>query len=104
MSERNTNPFSVRGVLALVVFGAAVFVALLWMIGAGMTAPSGNNGGAHAAGKGLTGYAALVKLLEQRGHKVSLSRSEATLDDPGLLILTPPADAKGADIAKIVNR
>jgi hypothetical protein len=45
MSERNTNPFSVRGVLALVVFGAAVFVALLWMIGAGMTAPSGNNGG-----------------------------------------------------------
>jgi hypothetical protein len=104
MTERTTNPFSVRGVLALVVFGAAVFVALLWMIGAGMTAPSGNNGGAHAAGKGLTGYAALVKLLEQRGYQVSLSRSEATLDDPGLLVLTPPQDAKGADIEKIVTK
>lgn len=109
MSERasisiSANPFSVRGVLALVLFGAAVFVALLWMIGAGMTAPSGNNGGAHAAGKGLTGYAGLVQLLERRGYKVSLSRSEATLDDPGLLVLTPPQDAKGADIDKIVAK
>lgn len=104
MSERAANPFSARGVLALVLFGAAVFVALLWMIGAGMTAPSGNNGGAHAAGKGLAGYAALAKLLERRGYEVSLSRSEASLDDPGLLVLTPPADAKGADIDKIVAK
>ena len=104
MSERAASPFSVRGVLALVVFGAVVFVALLWMIGAGMTAPSGNNGGAHAAGKGLTGYAALVQLLDRRGYKVVLSRSEATLDDPGLLILTPPQDAKGNEIERIVAK
>lgn len=100
----NRNPFSVRGVLAMVLFGAAVFVGLLWMIGSGMTAPSGNNGGAHAAGKGLNGYAALVQLLDKRGFETSLSRSAGTLDDPGLLVLTPPHNAKGAEIQAIVSK
>lgn len=100
----NANPFSARGVLAMVLLGAAIFVALLWMIGAGLTAPSGNNGGAHAAGKGLNGYAALVQLLDKRGFTTSLSRSAATLDDPGLLILTPPHNAKGAEIEAIVSK
>jgi hypothetical protein len=98
------NPFSVRSVLVMVLFGAVVFVALLWMIGSGMTSPSGNNGGAHAASKGLNGYAAVVQLLEKRGYKTSLSRSAATLDDPGLLILTPPHNAKGAEIERIVSK
>lgn len=100
----NANPFSARSVLVLVLLGAAIFVGLLWMIGSGMTAPSGNNGGGHAAGKGLNGYAALVQLLDKRGFKTSLSRSAATLDDPGLLILTPPHNAKGAEIAAIVSK
>lgn len=100
----NASPFSLRGVLALVLFGAVVFVALLWMIGAELTAPSGNNGGGHAAAKGLNGYAALVQFAEQRGYAVSLSRSEATLDDPGLLILTPPQNAKGMEIERIVAK
>jgi hypothetical protein len=98
------NPFSARSVLALVLFGAVVFVALLWMIGSGMTSPSGNNGGAHAAGKGLNGYAAVVQLLDKRGYQTSLSRSAATLDDPGLLVLTPPLGAKGAEIEAIVSK
>jgi hypothetical protein len=103
MSQRAGNPFSLPGMLALVLFGAVVFVGLLWMIGSGMTAPSGNNGGAHAAGKGLNGYAAVVQLLEKRGYQTSLSRSEATLDDPGLLVLTPPRNTKGAEIERIVS-
>lgn len=98
------NPFSVRSVLALVVLGAALFVGLLWMIGAGLTAPAGNNGGAHAAGKGLNGYAALVQLLDKRGFQTSLSRSPATLDDPGLLILTPQHFTKGTEIEAIVAK
>jgi hypothetical protein len=98
------HPFSVRGVLAMVLFGAVVFVALLWMIGSGMTSPSGNNGGAHAAGKGLNGYAALVQLLDKRGYRTSLSRSKATLDDRGLLVLTPPHNIKGAEIEEIVAK
>ena len=103
MTRENSNPFSVGGVLALVLFGAVVFVALLWMIGSGLTG-STNNGGSHAGGKGLTGYAALVKLLDQRGYQTSLARGEASLDDPGLLVLTPPQNAKGAELEKIVAK
>lgn len=103
MSERNSSPFSVGGVLGLVLFGAVVFVALLWMIGSGLTG-STNNGGGHAGGKGLNGYAALVKLLEKQGFETSLARGEASLDDPGLLILTPPQNAKGEEIEKIVAK
>lgn len=96
------NPFSLRTVLALVLFGAAAFIALLWMMGMG--ASPANNGGSHGGGKGLNGYAAFAQLLDKRGYKVSLSRSAATLDDPGLLVLTPPQNAKGAEIEKIVAR
>ena len=46
-----------RMALALVVGGIAVFVLVLWMIGAGMSDHKTNNGQAHAGGKGLTGYA-----------------------------------------------
>src|SRR5690606_22471819 len=63
-SEAGDNPFSPRAALALVLFGAAVFVALLWMIGAGLATGSTNDGGSHAGGKGLTGYAGLAALLE----------------------------------------
>lgn len=100
----SSGPFSVRGVLVMVLFGAGVFVALLWMIGSGMTSPSGNNGGGHAAGKGLNGYAALVELLGKRGYQTALGRSAARLDDRGLLVLTPPHDAKGAELAEILAK
>lgn len=104
MSRPAASPFSIRTVLALVLFGAAVFVALLWMIGSGLASGPANNGGSHAGGKGLNGYAALAQLLGKRGYAVSLSRNPATLDDPGLLILTPPQNAKGADIEEIVAK
>ncbi|HEY0960543.1 MAG TPA: DUF4350 domain-containing protein [Novosphingobium sp.] len=104
MSEAGGNPFSTRAALALVLSGAIVFVALLWMIGAGMTGGSTNDGGAHAGGKGLNGYAALAGYLEKRGYTVRRSRSEATLADPGLLVLTPPQNAKGEELDKIVAK
>lgn len=103
MNERTASPFSVGAALGLVLFGAVVFVALLYMIGTG-TAGATNNGGAHAGGKGLNGYAAFADLLGRRGYTVSLGRTEARLDDPGLLILTPPANAKGEEIEKIVAK
>ncbi|MDR2856569.1 MAG: DUF4350 domain-containing protein [Novosphingobium sp.] len=98
------NPFSPRAVLALVLFGAAVFIALLWMIGSGMTGESTNNGGAHAGGKGLNGYAALANMLERRGHVVRRTRSERAFDEAGLLVLTPPHYATGEEIGKIIAR
>jgi hypothetical protein len=98
------NPFTARTALALVLFGCFVFVALLWMIGNGMADGEANDGGAHAEGRGLNGYAALSAYLDQRGFEVRHSRSEAGFGRGGLLVLTPPPFAKGRDIEKAVAR
>ena len=105
MSDQGgATPFNPRAVLALVLLGSALFIALLYMIGSGMDSGSTNDGGGHAGGKGLNGYAALADLLERRGYTVRRTRSKARLDDPGLLVLTPPlygdADKLGEILAK----
>ena len=102
--SRASSPFSPRAVLGLVLLGAALFVALLYMIGAGMVHGTRNDGGAHGASKGLTGYAALAALLEKQGWEVRTAQTEAELAQPGLVVLTPPANASGADLAKLVAK
>jgi hypothetical protein len=102
MSQAGANPFAPRAVLALVAGGAVVFLLLLWAIGSGMTGGTTNNGGGHAGGTGLNGFAAFSRLLERRGIEVVRARSPALLDDEGLLVLTPPADAKGEELQRIV--
>ncbi len=96
--------FGKRGVLALVGFGTIAFIAFLYLVGAGQLGGSGNNGQAHAASKGLTGFAALVRLAEASGHDVSLSRSEGSLDEPGLLVLTPPPMIDEGQLGKLIER
>lgn len=103
MNAAAASPFSPRAVLALVLLGGLVFVALLYMIGAGMTSASVNDGGGHAGGKGLNGYAAVAALLENRGFAVRRSQDEGALDDPGLLVLTPPQWADGAELERILT-
>ncbi|WP_230206611.1 DUF4350 domain-containing protein [Novosphingobium sp. Gsoil 351] len=76
-------------------------MTLLYAIGAGLTG-GGNDGGAHALSKGLTGYAGLAELARETGLNVATVRSVARLDDPGLLVLTPPAGADGKEIEGIV--
>ena len=98
-----SGPFSPRAALGLVLFGGIAFVMLLYLIGSGATGGSANDGGGHAGGKGLNGYAAFAGFIERRGYAVRRLRDETTLDDPGLLVLTPPAHADGADIATIVT-
>jgi hypothetical protein len=102
MSESAANPFAPRTVLLLVGLGALLFLALLWALGAGMTGGSTNNGGGHAGGTGLNGFAAFSRLIERRGVEVVRARSPALLDDPGLLVLTPPQQADGAELQRIV--
>ena len=104
MSGQGGNPFSLRAALLLVLGGAALFVALLAMIGAGLGAPSANDGGGHGAGKGLNGFAGLARLIEANGGAVRLSRTEKAAGEAGLLVLTPPAHAEGGDIARIVEQ
>lgn len=98
----DSNPFNPRVVLAMVVFGALVFVALLWMIGSGMASGSTNRGSGHAGSMGLNGYAALADFAGRRGIPVRKVRSKASLDDEGLLVLTPPHFADGEDIGQII--
>ncbi|WP_404479265.1 DUF4350 domain-containing protein [Novosphingobium sp. BL-52-GroH] len=98
------NPFSRWAVVAIVVLGGLLFVALLWMIATGTGMGSANDGKAHVEGKGLNGYAAFAGYLERRGYAVSSVRNEGALDRPGLLVLTPPAYADGEEIQKIVAR
>jgi hypothetical protein len=97
------SPFTPRAVLALVLGGGLLFVALLWLIGAGLGSGQINDGSAHAGSKGLTGYAAMADFLERRGKAVSMVRTRRGLEKGELLILTPPADAKGAELAKLVE-
>lgn len=96
------NPFSRWAVLAIVLLGSALFVALLWMIATGTGMGDANDGEAHAEGKGLNGYAAFATYLERRGFEVGRVRNEGALDREGLLVLTPPAYADGKEIEKIV--
>lgn len=86
--------FSRRAALALVAAGAISFLVLLYAVSRGLGG-EGNNGGPHALSNGLTGYSALAGLLEKRGISVVRSRDPARLDDPGLLVLTPPQEADG---------
>ena len=96
------SPFSPLSALALVLAGGALLVAMLWMIGAGVAAGDINDGGAHGGGRGLNGYGALYRLLEATGHDTDYARDDNGLRRPGLLILTPPHEAQGADISRIV--
>lgn len=97
-------PFSTRAGLALVTVGAALFLALLWMIGTGWGFDGSNDGGSHAGGKGLNGFAGLVRLAAADGWETTLARDDAALNQPGLLVLTPAANAPGKEVARIVSR
>lgn len=103
MSARAGNPFSQRAVLGIVLFGAIAFLLTLYFIGMDEMGNDPNDSGGHASAKGLNGYAALVQLMERRGHTVTVSRKEGDLGNEGLVILTPPHGAKGEDLARIAN-
>ena len=81
--------FSRGGVLALVVGGFALFLAALYLIGAGEDfGGTRGQGQAHAASNGLNGYAGLVRLLEAANYDVARSRSPQGLETSGLLVLS----------------
>ncbi len=102
-AARARSPFDPRVVLGLLLVGALAFIAALYFIGMGDMGSDRNDGGAHAASSGLTGYAALGKLLEQRGDEVSQVRNPAGLEERALLVLTPPAYADAEEIREIIS-
>lgn len=103
MATKNTQPFDPRALLALIIFGALVFLAMLYFIGAGETDSGTNDGGAHASGKGLNGYAALARTLEERGLDVDIARNESAYRTENLLILTPTAFSDAEELTDIIE-
>lgn len=104
MSGPAPSPFSPRAVLAMLVVGALAFLLTLYFIGAGEVSSDRNSDGGHAGGKGLNGYAALVRLLESGGREVEVSRNEGRLGARSVLVLTPPHRADGKELAELVAR
>jgi hypothetical protein len=102
MSGARGSPFSPRVALALVLAGALGFIGLLWAIGSGMADPDPQPSGAHVAGKGLVGYAALADYLKARDYEVSQTQTHAPHRRGGLLVLTPLHETKPDEIAKVV--
>jgi len=100
--SRAAAPFSPRTVLAVLVIGMGAFLVFLYAIGAGWDGRNDRDGGAHAAGNGVNGFAGLVRLLEAQGHEVSLSHSESTLEDEVLLVLTPQLFTDGERVAEVI--
>ena len=104
MSGASGQTFNPRVVLGVVLFGALAFFAMLWFIAIGDTGRGENDSGGHAAARGLNGYAALVRLLEEDGLPVSLGRNTGTHATEDLLVLTPPHFTDGAELQAIVEK
>lgn len=104
MTAPAPSAFSRSGALALVGGGFVLFVAMLWLIGAGSDF-GGTRGStqAHAAANGLNGYAGLVRLVEAQGYEAQRSRSSAGLETDGLLVIAPAAYTDAEDIAGILK-
>lgn len=103
--SRAANPFRPGVVALLLLVGVGAFMLLLYALGAGWTGGTERNGGAHASGNGLNGYSGLVRLLDETGHNVRLSRNPGELDAYSLLVLTPGLYASASDIdAALVER
>lgn len=103
----NSGPaFSRAGALALVGGGFALFLALLWLIGAGSDFGGSDRGGAkaHASSNGLNGYSGLVRLVEAEGYSVTRSRSPADLETYGLLVITPASFGDGKEVSEIITK
>jgi hypothetical protein len=103
VSAPAASPFGPRTVIGMLVFGALAFIAMLYFIGAGETGGDANNGGGHAAGRGLNGFAAFAQLLGKEGYQVSLSRNVSQLSKPSLLVLTPPQDTDVKELNRIIS-
>lgn len=105
MTAARPAAFSRGGALALVAGGFALFLALLWLIGAGEEFGGERGAGqAHAAANGLNGYSGLVRLVEAQGYEVTRSRSPTDLETDGLLVLAPPPFTDPAELAELLKR
>lgn len=103
MSSADSAAFNRGTVLAMVLFGFAAFIALLYFLGSGSNQRPENDRGAHALANGLNGYAGLAELLRLDGYEIELSRSVENLSTPELLVLTPPDQLDPEELSAILS-
>ena len=97
--------FTKLGAFALVFGGAALFLAMLWLIGADADfAGERGSGQAHASSNGLNGYTGLARLAEAQGYAVERSRNAADLETYGLLVITPDFFGDGKEVGEIIEK
>lgn len=97
--------FSKLGAFMLVAGGAALFLAMLWLIGSDADfAGERGRGQAHASSNGLNGYTGLARLVEAEGYTVQRSRNAADLETYGLLVITPDFFGDGKEVGKIISK
>lgn len=97
--------FSKLGAFMLVAGGAALFLAMLWLIGSDADfAGERGRGQAHASSNGLNGYTGLARLVEAEGYTVQRSRNAADLETYGLLVITPDFFGDGKEVGEIISK
>lgn len=107
MSAAAARPaaFSRLGALMLVAGGFALFLAMLWLLGADADfGGERGRGQAHASSNGLNGYSGLVRLVEAQGYSVERSRNPEDLKTQDLLVLTPGIYSDAEEIGKILEQ
>ena len=95
--------FNRTGLTILIVVGIASAALFAFLTAYAPTLDPGQRSGAHAMSSGGTGFSALVTLTRASGTPVRLSRDAGPVGTAGLLVLTPPADADAAELARLVR-
>ncbi|WP_315764230.1 hypothetical protein [Sphingomonas sp. Y38-1Y] len=105
MSDGNPTPFTTRGGVILAGLGAVLLLALLVMVGFGQEIEQRMTRVPGATAKGATGFQALHDLLAKLpGTTVTLARDNDALTSDTLVIATPDAQTRPADLADLVRR
>jgi len=92
-STPSSSPFSTRVMAILIIVAAFSFGAVLVMAGWAPELRDRNRAGDHPYSTSALGYAGFVRLLENAGYPVKVSRLDSDLDSRswGLMIVTLPA-------------
>lgn len=103
--ESNPAPFSTRAAVLLCVIGAVAMLGLLVMSGFGQEIEQRMTRVPGATAKGATGFQALHDLLGRLpGTRVSLVRDNDALSADTLVIATPDAQTRPADLGDLIER
>ena len=104
----SAGAFSPRAALLLALATLALLLGLGWAVGAGYADGDINDGGGHAGGVGLNGYAGLYRLLGSAGYTLATARDEASFGNVNgqkgaMLVLTPAMGSEPKEIDRIVS-